>query len=81
MEMTEIIVQLLHWYKWSLNLEQQIGWYEILYSVYVYSQYIGMFLMTRSKFVGYQFGLQASTLCTAYNHKWKETLQYTFHQN
>ena len=32
--------------------------------------------MTCSKFVEYQFGLQAYTMYSAYNHRWKETLQY-----
>jgi len=78
--MTEIGVRLLHWYEWSLKPEQEIGWYN-LYTPHVYCKYTGMYRMTRSKFVQYQFGLQACTMHSAYNHRWKETLQYTFHQN
>jgi hypothetical protein len=40
----------------------------------MYSKYTGMFLMTRSTFAEYQFGLQASTLYATSNHRWKETL-------
>jgi len=53
-----------------LNPEQEIGWYN-LYIPNVYCKDTGMYLMTCSRFVEYQFGLQDCTMYTAYNHRWK----------
>jgi hypothetical protein len=56
---------------WTLN-KRLVGTF--LYIPDMYSKYTGMFLMTCSTFAEYQFGLQASTLYTASNHRCKETL-------